>query len=280
MKVKRLPIIFMFLFTFALIPVIKVNAASNNILIEKAYTEPGVVEPGQQFKLNFTLKNPGTKELEKILLKLVSIEGKNTLTGFSPMGGTNDIYLSSIAKGKTSDISTTLLADTQLKAGAYNIVINITGKEKNGSNFEDNKIIGIVVTNKANPVITALDIQDEKTPSKKKLSLDFVNSGKGTLSNVMVTVNTDDKQQSKYYGTVEPTDENNYEQVIEVTKDIKGKITINYEDELNRAGSITKDFDIKGPDNTEKVTASSDKEKKGFMSSVGKFFKRLFGLGE
>jgi uncharacterized membrane protein len=270
----------MVIFLIALMPILKVNAASTNLLVEKVWSDPEVISPGEKFNLNFTLKNLGSKDLEKITLKIVSVEGKNTLTGFSPIGGTNDIYLNNLAKNESTDVNISLLADTQLKAGAYNLIIAINGKEKNGSNFEDSKIVGVVVANKPKIAITSSNIADEKIASKKKLTVDFANAGKGTVYNVMVTVNTNDKQQSKYFASVEPTDENTYEQVIEVTEAIKGKINITYEDELNRSSSITKDFEIEGPKTVDKNVVSSDKEKKGFFSSVGKFFKRLLGLGE
>jgi hypothetical protein len=279
MKVKILSMFAVLILFFSIFP-LQAKAVSNSVLVDKVWTEPAVIEPGQQFKLNFTLKNAATRDLEKLLVKLVSIEGKDTLTGFSPVGGTNDIYCSSIKKDKSKTLSINLLADTQLKAGAYNLVVSISGKEKYRTPFEENKIIGIIINNKPNPLITSFDIEDGETDEAKMLKLDFVNSGMGSLSNVLVTVTAGDKKHSKFYGTVEPTDENSFEQGLKVNEDIKGQVEITFADELNRKGSLKKDFSITVPHQEALAAVKEEKQNSGFFSSIGKFFKRLFGLGE
>jgi hypothetical protein len=280
MKIKKIisPVIFVLMLTF--IPGAKIHAAAGSMLVDKVWTEPEVVEPGQQFKLNITLRNISTRDLEKVAVKLLNMEGKPTLSGFSPVGRTNDMYCEKITKGTTADVSITLMADTQLKSGSYNIMINLSGKEKYADAFEDNRIIGIVVANKPNIIVTDMQINDEdKKGTTKKLKLDFVNAGKGTLSNLMVTMTEGDKKYIKYFGTVEPTDENTYEQSFPINSDVKGKIEITYADELNKAGNVSKDFEVQAPKPEAQKEVIDKTEKKGFLTSVGKFFKRLFGLG-
>lgn len=272
---RKVSFILLFLMLI-MIPNFKVRALASPILVEKVWTEPEIVEPGQQFKLNFTLKDIGTRDLENVIVKLVSMEGKNTLTGFSPVGKTNDMFCESIGKGKVSDVSINLIADSQLKVGAYNLVVNIAGKEKYNNNFEDNKIIGIVLANKPNLLITSLDTEEDKIKKKNKLKLNFVNSGKATLSDVMLNITANDKKVTKYFGTLEPGDENSYEYEMAMGEAINGKVELTYRDEMNKAGSITKDFNVKATDGVKK---DASKEKKGFFASIGTFFKRLLGLG-
>lgn len=257
-----------------IVPHFTVKALASPVLVEKVWTEPEIVEPGQQFKLNFTLKDIGTRDLENVIVKLVSMEGKNTLTGFSPVGKTNDMFCEYIEEGNVSNVSINLMADSQLKVGAYNLVVNITGKEKYNNNFEDNKIIGIVLANKPNLIITSLDTEEDKVKKRNKLKLNFVNSGKATLSDAMLNITANDKKVTKYFGTLEPGDENNYEYELALGEAINGKVELVFRDEMNKQGSITKDFQVKA-----EVKKEAPKEKKGFFASVGSFFKRLLGLG-
>jgi hypothetical protein len=260
-----------------MVPGFKAQALASPVLVEKVWTEPEIVEPGQQFKLNFTLKDIGTRDLENVVVKLISVEGKNTLTGFSPVGKTNDMFCEYIEKGNVSNVSINLMADSQLKVGAYNLIVNIGGKEKYSNNFEDNKIIGIILANKPNLIITSLDTEEDKIKKKNKLKLNFVNSGKATLSDVMLNITANDKKVIKYFGTLEPGDENSYDYELEMGKAINGKVELTFKDELNKQGSVTKDFQVKAANDEAKKDASN--EKKGFFASVGTFFKRLLGLG-
>lgn len=252
-------------------------ADSNNLIIEKVTTSPEIVEPGDQFKINFTLKNNASREIQNITIKLVGIEGKNSLSGFSPLNTTNEIYCGNIQKSKTSEASISMISDPQLKAGTYNLLINLTFKEKGGRSFEENRIIGIVLTNKSNLMITSFETPEEiKDKAESKLKLDFVNTGKAVLKDVLLTLNVNDKKYVKYYGSVEPGDENNYEQKLDISGNASGSVEITFKDEMNREGKINKDFSIKGEENKPDAKTKSDA---GFFSSIGNFFKRLLGLG-
>lgn len=252
-------------------------ADSNNLIIEKVTTSPEIVEPGDQFKINFTLKNNASREIQNITIKLVGIEGKNSLSGFSPLNTTNEIYCGNIQKSKTSEASISMISDPQLKAGTYNLLINLTFKEKGGRSFEENRIIGIVLTNKSNLMITSFETPEEiKDKAESKLKLDFVNTGKAVLKDVLLTLNVNDKKYVKYYGSVEPGDENNYEQKLDINGNASGSVEITFKDEMNREGKINKDFSIKGEETKPDAKEKSDG---GFFSSIGNFFKRLLGLG-
>ncbi len=80
----------------------------------------------------------------------------------------------------------------------------------------------------------------------KKLSLNFVNSGKSTLKDVMVNVKAKDKTFTKYFGTMESEDENEFKQDLNLSGDIKGTVEISFKDELNKPSKVSQEFSIKG----------------------------------
>lgn len=272
-KVILLAIIFC---SLLIIPSFNVKADSSQLLFQRVETKPEIVEPGQQFTINFFLKNISSDSISDINIKLASIEGKNALSGFSPVNSTNEVYCSKISKNDTAVLSLDMIADAQLKTGTYNIVINISYKY-NDTVVQDSKIIGIVIDNKANLDITSVNSSDTGD-SEKDLKVAFVNASKGTLDQVMAKVTSNGKEFSQYYGSLDSGDNETYEVTLPFTKDINGKIEVSYTDELNRTGVVSKDLNIKKlASNNEKISSNN---KKSGISSIGDFFKRLFGLGD
>ncbi|MDP4178715.1 MAG: hypothetical protein Q8900_10290 [Bacillota bacterium] len=274
---KVISYLLLILFVFILIPVSKANAATVDLLVDKACTEPEIVEPGQQFKLDFTLKNISDNNLKNIIVKLVSIEGKTALTGFSPVGKTTELYYSKIEKDNSVDLSMNLIADSQLKAGAYNIVVDISGTGENDGSFDYNKLVGVVIENKPNMAITSFKYDPKEFSGQKKIKMDFVNAGNAAVGETMVTVTANDQKYYKYYGALESGDENTFEQNFDLTGDINGKVEITFTDELNRTLTVSKDFQIK---DTSKTQNNASASKKKSTNPIANFFKHIFGLGD
>ncbi len=166
-----------------------------------------------------------------------------------------------------------MACDPNLKAGNYNILVKI-GYKLYGEYVEETRIIGLILGNKPNLLITSLDTSN-KDGEGKKLSLNFVNSGKCTLKDVMVNVKAKDKTFTKYFGTMESEDENEFKQDLNLLGDIKGTVEISFKDELNKPSKISQEFSIKGKIND---TNATKKEKKS--SGILVFFKGLLGIGD
>ncbi|MCS4468516.1 hypothetical protein JTS96_08215 [Clostridium botulinum] len=165
-----------------------------------------------------------------------------------------------------------MACDPNLKAGNYNILVKI-GYKLYGEYVEETRIIGLILGNKPNLLITSLDASN-KDGEGKKLSLNFVNSGKSTLKDVMVNIKAKDKTFTKYFGTMESEDENEFKQDLNLSGDIKGTVEISFKDELNKPSKVSQEFSIKGKiDDTNTV-----KKKKEFWYT--RFFKGLLGIGD
>lgn len=76
--------------------------------------------------------------------------------------------------------------------------------------------------------------------------MNFVNSGKSTLKDVMVNIKAKDKTFTKYFGTMESEDENEFKQDLNLSGDIKGTVEISFKDELNKPSKVSQEFSIKG----------------------------------
>ena len=85
----------------------------------------------------------------------------------------------------------------------------------------------------------------------------------------MVNVKAKDKTFTKYFGTMESEDENEFKQDLNLLGEIS------FKDELNKPSKISQEFSIKGKIND---TNATKKEKKS--SGILVFFKGLLGIGD
>lgn len=254
-------------------PVSLVHGESGRITLNKVSSSPEIIEPGSKFKINFSITNNKDANIKDVVITLVGSEDKKVLTGFSPVGSTNEIYVGHIDGETSKEATIEMVSDPNLKAGNYNILIKI-GYKLYGEYIEETRIIGLILENKPNLLITSLDASN-KDKEGKKLSLNFVNSGKSTLKDVIVNVKAKNKTFTKYFGTMESEDENEFKQNLNISGDVKGTVEISFKDELNKPSKVSQEFAIKGKAND---TNTNKKEKKS--SGVLSFFKSLFGIGD
>lgn len=278
--VKKFISLFLSAVVLLTIPVANVKADTGKLIIDKVSTSSAVVQPGEKFTLNFSLKNNFDSTVQNIVIKITGIEGKNALGGFSPVGTTNEIYCNNLSSGDSEQASIDLISDPSLKSGTYNLVVDLKYNEKDGSSYEDNRIVGVAIANKANVMITSLNTNDgTQSGSNKKVSVNFVNAGVTSLKEVVLTITANKSTYIKYFGSVDADDENSFEQNLPMDGNVTGTVEISYKDDMNNDGNLTKDFSIKAPSNN-KTQTKNKTEKKGFFESIGSFFKSLFGLGD
>lgn len=278
--VKKIISLFLSAIVLLTIPVANAKAESGKLIIDKVSTSSAVVQPGEKFTLNFSLKNNLDVTVKNIVIKITGIEGKNALGGFSPVGTTNEIYCNDLSSGDSEQASIDLISDPTLKSGTYNLVVDLKYTEKDGSSYEDNRIVGVAIANKANVIITSLSTNDgTQAGSTKKVSLNFVNAGVTSLKEVVLTITANKSTYLKYFGTVDADDENSFEQNLPIDGNVTGNVEISYKDDMNTEGKVTKNFSIKAPVNN-KTQTKSNQAKKGFFESIASFFKSIFGLGD
>ncbi|GAA0737032.1 hypothetical protein [Clostridium oceanicum] len=261
-------LIIMLLVTFAFSNS-KVKAST--LTLSKVSTSPEVIEPGNKFKINFSLKNNRESDIEDVTIKLIGLEGKKTLGGFSPVNSSNEIYIGHMDSESTSDASLNMISNPALKTGTYNLQLELEYK-RNDKYEKEYRVVGLVLNNKATLLITSLNT------SAKNVSVNMVNNSNASLKDVMVTLNANNKTYTKYLGSMDPEDENEYKKDLSLSGNVKGSVTISYKDELNKENNITKDFSIKAPPKDKAPTAK--KSSSGFLGKVGSFFKALFGMGD
>jgi|GEM_PF-5934119 len=245
----------------------KVVFAVPILLISEVTITPDVVIPGKDFSIEFLLKNNSMQKIENVVLKVKNLEGKDTLSGFSPIG-TNQAYLNAIDPSSNGKIKIDMIVDSQLKTGIYNVVVDISYNERGENTIEETRLIGIVVNRPANLLITNYSYSNNK-----ELKFTTVNASSSKIFDAIVYTYFGEVEKIKYLGLLDANDENEIiENIPEECLEDFVRIKILYKDELN------KDYVV------EKRIPMSEKKAGQYMqpshkASFWHFFKRFLGLG-
>jgi hypothetical protein len=266
-------------------------AYASPVILVSATTEPANISPGDEFTLKLKMKNAGDSKASGTVMTLdiksissteapASTEQRSVSpkAPISVIGDSNVRYLGSIYKGGEVEASFLMIADGSAQSGTYNLDIKLDYSTRSQS-----QVVGIVLIRKPD-----LDIIQPAVPSKaeagKKFNFatDIVNAGNYVANCVSVELGSDgaDIESPNYFvGTLEASDIDTFE--TQVTFDKPGgkdlKLRVNYIDDFNRTHTIEKDFKIKIGDHADEV--ESRKESAGFLASMARFFKAIFGLG-
>ncbi|UNC91967.1 COG1361 family protein [Candidatus Contubernalis alkaliaceticus] len=270
-----------------IMPALPAEASVNRpvVLIDAVETEPHPVTSGSEFTLKITLNNHGNQSARRINLTLDSIEGQETLEGFSPLKKTNTIHFGRIDANKEASEEITMITAGDLEPGLYNLVYNLEYWNHQGIHYESRHVSGIIVSGESamslHNVMLPLEVVG---PQNVTLEGEVVNGGRYPLENVLLTISGDiDFYPSAYFlGTFNPGDMDFFSANGQALKSGKNRVTIevSYLDSMNQKQSSVLEKEI----TVTQIEENSEPEKgedsgNGFFSSFGSFFRRIFGLG-
>ncbi len=261
--IMAMSIIYIFYF------LLKTPLAAPALLITNVTITPPAVIPGKNFSIEFNLKNNSSRIIDSIVLKVQNLEGKSTLSEFSPVG-INEAYLDSLGVNADGVIKIHMVADSQIKTGVYNLVINMSYNEKGLDTVEESRLIGIVVNRPVNLLITNLEVSNDK-----EIKAEIVNASSARIVDSTAYIYFNDVEKIKFLGTLEPNDENEIiENIPENFDSGKIRVKIDYKDELNKNFQVIKEilFEKK---NAKNVSSDGLQER----ANIWYVLKRLFGIG-
>ncbi|MDO5725278.1 MAG: hypothetical protein Q4P29_03130, partial [Tissierellia bacterium] len=228
------------------------------LIIETYEIEPKLVQAGQNFDIKLTLFNTNeTKTIKNIKLYLTSEPGESTdktkpVTGavFTPVNSSNTFYIDSIApRGKVEkQITMSTVPDTEAKT--YTITANFEYEDKSAEKYTATELIGVPVIQKAK-----LDLDEPTTAGPyftgqpSYVDMSFYNTGKVTLYNVKVKLESDDltTESSSYYkGNFNPGTSDSVSMDVTAMEpgEKKGKFVITYEDNTGEVKTEEKEFTL------------------------------------
>lgn len=168
-------------------------------------------------------------------------------SAFIPIGSSNTFFIDKIKPKKHAEKEITLTTAPDTAPRTYTITANFEYEDANGNPYTSSEVIGIPVIQSAEIELGDLKVDKEGfVGGEMPLSLEFFNTGKSVLSNVMVKMrgNFDADTNTYFAGNVAPGSAQTYD--VNITPrakgEQKGEIVITYDDATGRKQELVKPF--------------------------------------
>ena len=168
-------------------------------------------------------------------------------SAFIPIGSSNTFFIDKIKPKKHAEKEITLTTAPDTAPRTYTITANFEYEDSDGNPYTSSEVIGIPVIQSAEIELGDLKVDKEGfVGGEMPLSLEFFNTGKSVLSNVMVKMrgNFDADTNTYFAGNVAPGSAQTYD--VNITPrakgEQKGEIVITYDDSTGRKQELVKPF--------------------------------------
>ena len=265
------------------------------LIISQYSFEPANPLAGEEFKMDLSFFNTNQdKSVRNIKISLSSSEGapspqveglgQQAASGessvFTPVGSSNTFYIDRIDPKSTISKSVRLITPSSLATKNYSLVATFEYEDKDGNQYASQETIGIPIVQESKLSTSEVVFQDMAFVGMPiDGEIQFYNTGKDTLNNLMARVegDFDDISLEEYVGNFESGKSSSYYFTISPKEagQQKGKIIFTYEDQLGKTRTVEKDFKLKVeedmPMDPELENGDQEEEKKSF-NMPGPFF--------
>lgn len=200
---------------------------------------------GQTFTLLLSLLNTSSNKSIKNLKVSLSSEGGI----FAPVACSNSFYVADLPPQGRMEKSLTLKPKNAAENGTHMITATLDYQDEKGTKFTETEIISIPVTQLLQLTTSEVVIPDQVfAQSPTAISLDFYNTGRAIVRNLMITTKGDFEIQNGdiYIGNLEAGKDDYYDVTVIPPKEgkFKGIITLDYDDEAGQHYKVEKPFQL------------------------------------
>lgn len=226
------------------------------LIIDRYSFEPQLVKAGENFQMNLSFYNTNSKKsVKNIKIFLTAEPGSNTEEGggsgsaFTPVDSSNTFYIDSIPPRGRVDKTITMFAVPDAIAKTHTITANFEYEDDEGNELEDIELIGVPVVQQSKLDVGEIGYMPEAFIGESTpISLEFYNTGKVTLYNLMVKLEGDFQTEGgQYYvGNFNSGGSDYFEGYIipEEPGELTGDVVFTYEDSTGQVQEIRKDFSL------------------------------------
>lgn len=218
------------------------HSSKPKLIINKYSFNPSLVQAGENFTMNLSFFNTNSdKAVKNIKIFLTSDEKTdvNSNSGggnvFTPVDTSNTFYIDSIAPKGVVEKTITMFTVPDAQAKTYTITANFEYEDSNANEFTATELIGIPVIQKSKLDTGQLTIDNEIYANEfNPISLEFFNTGKVTLYNLMIRLEGDfQKENANYYvGNFETGSSDTFDASLMPTEmgPLEGEVVFTFED--------------------------------------------------
>lgn len=224
----------------------EVNTQPKIILSDLLLPEQVIL--GEEFELKFVLTNTNsTKAIRNMKVTMSSKDPVSQASNIVLVGQSDSIYVEKLGVGEQASASVSLLIPNTYQYGVCDMDFNFSFEDEKGNVYSDKETIHIPVT--SNISLTASNVKISNVRDEGyTLEVDFYNTGKGALKNLMVDLEGDfEATNSNYYvGDLQAGRMDIYSVSIngEIPEVISGSVVFTYEDNGGKKNEMKVPFEL------------------------------------
>ncbi len=170
------------------------KGSTPRVIIEGFKTDPGSVNAGDTFRLTIKVRNTSKKTtVGNMVITLQTPqagEGETAADAFLPADGSSTLYIESIPKNSSKEVSLEMTARTDLVQKPYPVEAAMKYEDESAQQFEDKANISIPVRQKARFELSRVTVMPEAIAVGEETNVTFeiYNLGKTKLYNVSARI--------------------------------------------------------------------------------------------
>lgn len=174
------------------------NQSVPRVIVTGYTTEPETVHAGEQFTLKVTLQNTSDEtEVGNMKIEFEATEAgsddKVTSASFIPVAGSNTLFLDSIPKGESREITIDMTAKSDLAQNSYQLGMSIDYEDDSANAFSTSSSLSIPVKQDAKFDVSSIEVMPSRLTvgAEANVMFSIYNTGKTSLYNVTVSFEAD-----------------------------------------------------------------------------------------
>ena len=223
------------------------------VIIDAYEISPTIVQAGDEFVLTMGFLNTSGKHsvhnLKANILPVTQEKAEDTGNVFTPVDGSNTIYISDLATGEMVTKVLNMYTIPSAAAKTYQITVEMAYEDEEGNEITATETLGIPVEQVTKVEVGDVYVDMGQVGMETAFSVTFYNRGRTNINNMMVYLKGEgfDVQENKtFIGTFEIGESEIYEPVIIPNEagNLTGTLVIEYEDPSGKVQTLEHEFEF------------------------------------
>lgn len=226
------------------------------LIIDNYKFSPSIVQAGENFEMNLSFFNTNkTQTIKNIKIYLTAESGAKQdsqnagSSAFTPVNSSNTFYIDSIGAKKRVDKRITMFTIPDALAKTHTITANLEYEDSEGNEYISQELIGVPVVQKSKLEVGEISLfPDASVGQPIPISLEFYNTGKVTLYNLMVKLEGDfQTENAQYYvGNFDSGGSDFFEGMVIPNEpgELTGAVLFTYEDSTGQPQELRQEFNL------------------------------------
>ena len=224
------------------------------VIIGEYTIEPTIVRAGENFVLTLGFLNTNSiHSVHNLKANILPVkqekEDEDTGNVFTPVEGSNTIYIADLMPGETSTQVLNLYTIPSATAKTYQITVDMAYEDEEGNELTAQESLGIPVEQMTKVEIGDINLSSGMVGEPIEVSVSFYNRGRTKVNNMMVYMKGESfsVEENKYFiGTFDMGESDTYEPKIIPNEAgvLEGTLVLEYEDPAGQVIVEKKPFEI------------------------------------